>query len=260
MDRADRRRCGNGRCDRSASPEQHDERASARGRCGAPRPQDGAADRVRATHRPEDRPCRSGSRDRGARSATRDSGTGGRSAAHAQGTGARRQGGLGRRARPAGASERRTRGDTGVLRARPRGTAACHARRRDGPVDAVRDRPRAPDRLSRDDRCQAPRHGGVPAGSRTRGRDAARGLRQDHPRRLRAYRDAVAELERAFEAAEHAARVQAGEAPPNAAWQDAAQDMLSRSAEAIDRAAGAAASAIAAWTNRKKPGKPDDRP
>jgi hypothetical protein len=36
--------------------------------------------------------------------------------------------------------------------------------------------------------------------------------------------------------------------------------MLSRSAEAIDRAAGAAASAIAAWTNRKKPGRPDDRP
>lgn len=80
------------------------------------------------------------------------------------------------------------------------------------------------------------------------------------PADFAAYRDAVAELERAFEAAEHAARVQAGEAPPNAAWQDAAQDMLSRSAEAIDRAAGAAASAIAAWTNRKKPGKPDDRP
>ena len=74
-----------------------------------------------------------------------------------------------------------------------------------------------------------------------------------------AYRDAVAELERAFEAAEHAAKVQAGEAPPTAAWQDAAQDMLSRSAEAIDRAAGAAAAAFSAWTSRKKPGDPEDR-
>lgn len=74
-----------------------------------------------------------------------------------------------------------------------------------------------------------------------------------------AYRDAVAELERAFEAAEHAAKVQAGESPSNPAWQDAAQDMFSRSAEAIDRAAGAAASALSAWTARKRPGKTDDR-
>ncbi|WP_435743280.1 hypothetical protein [Microbacterium sp. PMB16] len=74
-----------------------------------------------------------------------------------------------------------------------------------------------------------------------------------------AYRDAVAELERAFEAAEHAAKVQAGESPSNQAWQDTAQDMLSRSAEAIDRAAGAAASALSAWSNRKRPGKSDDR-
>lgn len=73
-----------------------------------------------------------------------------------------------------------------------------------------------------------------------------------------AYRDAVADLERSFEAAEHAAKVQAGESPSNPAWQDAAQDMLSRSAEAIDRAAGAAASALSAWTARKRPGKPDD--
>ena len=71
-----------------------------------------------------------------------------------------------------------------------------------------------------------------------------------------AYRDAVADLERAFEAAEHSARVQAGEAPqPSSAWQDAAQDMISRSADAIDRAAGAAASALAAWNERKRPGK-----
>lgn len=71
-----------------------------------------------------------------------------------------------------------------------------------------------------------------------------------------AYRDAVADLERAFEAAEHAARVQAGEAPQaSSAWQDAAQDMISRSADAIDRAAGAAASALAAWNARKRPDK-----
>ncbi|WP_341956748.1 hypothetical protein [Microbacterium sp. LWH13-1.2] len=71
-----------------------------------------------------------------------------------------------------------------------------------------------------------------------------------------AYRDAVADLERAFEAAEHSARVQAGEAPqPASAWQDAAQDMISRSADAIDRAAGAAASALAAWNARKRPDK-----
>jgi hypothetical protein len=35
--------------------------------------------------------------------------------------------------------------------------------------------------------------------------------------------------------------------------------MLSRSAEAIDRAAGAAAAAISSWTSRRKPDKPDDR-
>lgn len=81
------------------------------------------------------------------------------------------------------------------------------------------------------------------------------------PAEFAAYRDAVADLERAFEAAEHAAKVQAGEAPEAAAWQDAAQDMLNRSAEAIDRAAGAAAAALSSWTSRRKPGgKPDDRP
>ncbi|MFS0893015.1 hypothetical protein [Microbacterium sp. 179-I 3D3 NHS] len=73
------------------------------------------------------------------------------------------------------------------------------------------------------------------------------------------YRDAVAELERAFEAAEHAARVHAGEVPPSGAWQDAAQDMLSRSSEAIDRAAAAAASVISAWTQRRGQGRPGDR-
>ncbi|MFJ4224380.1 hypothetical protein [Microbacterium sp. NPDC089695] len=75
------------------------------------------------------------------------------------------------------------------------------------------------------------------------------------PAEYSAYRDAVAELERAFEAAEHAAKVQAGEVPAAATWQDAAQDVLSRSAEAIDKAAGAAASALAAWTERRRPTK-----
>lgn len=76
------------------------------------------------------------------------------------------------------------------------------------------------------------------------------------PAQYAAYRDAVAELERAFEAAEHAARVQAGEQPPPAAWQATAQDLLTRSADALDRAAGAAASALAAWNDRRRP---DDR-
>lgn len=79
------------------------------------------------------------------------------------------------------------------------------------------------------------------------------------PAEFAAYRDAVAELERAFEAAEHAARVQAGEAPPSPAWQETAQDVLSRSAEALERAAGAAASAFSAWANRRGQGRPDDR-
>lgn len=97
------------------------------------------------------------------------------------------------------------------------------------------------------------------AGHAVEARRAAAGARIT-PAEFAAYRDAVAELERAFEAAEHAAKVQAGEAPSTAAWQDAAQDMLNRSAEAIDRAAGAAAAALSSWTSRKKPGKPDDRP
>ncbi|MCZ4299649.1 hypothetical protein [Microbacterium oxydans] len=79
------------------------------------------------------------------------------------------------------------------------------------------------------------------------------------PSEFAAYRDAVAELERAFEAAEYAAKVHAGEVPPNAAWQDAAQDMLNRSAEAIDRAAGAAAAALSSWTSRGRKGPPPDQ-
>lgn len=72
------------------------------------------------------------------------------------------------------------------------------------------------------------------------------------------YRESVAALARAFDVAEHGARSRSGQAPATAAWQDAAQDAFSRSAEAIDRAAGAAASAFAAWSARKKP-RDDDR-
>jgi hypothetical protein len=77
------------------------------------------------------------------------------------------------------------------------------------------------------------------------------------PAEFAAYRDGVAQLARAFEIAEHAARVAAGERPAAPAWQDAAQDAISRSAEAIDRAAEAAASAFTAWTARgRKPPRP----
>lgn len=73
------------------------------------------------------------------------------------------------------------------------------------------------------------------------------------PAEFAAYRDAVTHLERAFDAAEYNARVQAGEVPPALGWQDAAHDVLSRSAAALDKAAGAAASALSAWTNRDRP-------
>lgn len=71
------------------------------------------------------------------------------------------------------------------------------------------------------------------------------------------YRDAVDALARAFEIAEHTARGR-GDTTESIGWQDAAQDAISRSAEAIDRAAGAAASAFAAWSARKRP-RGDDR-
>ncbi|MCK2036019.1 hypothetical protein KZC51_07700 [Microbacterium sp. SSW1-49] len=77
------------------------------------------------------------------------------------------------------------------------------------------------------------------------------------PAEFAAYRDGVAQLARAFEIAEHAARVAAGERPAAPAWHDAAQDAISRSAEAIDRAAEAAATAFTAWTARgRKPPRP----
>lgn len=71
-----------------------------------------------------------------------------------------------------------------------------------------------------------------------------------------AYRDAVAHLERAFDVAEHSAKARAAGKDPNAApaWQDTAQQVFTRSADALDKAAGAAASAFAAWNARRRPG------
>lgn len=70
-----------------------------------------------------------------------------------------------------------------------------------------------------------------------------------------AYRDAVAQLERTFDVAEHAAKARAAGRDPNAApvWQDTAQQVFTRSADVIDKATGAAASAFAAWNARNKP-------
>lgn len=69
------------------------------------------------------------------------------------------------------------------------------------------------------------------------------------PAEFTAYRDAVSELTRAFDVAERAAH---GEHGRSLGWQEA----VSRSADALGRAADAAASALAAWTRR--PGA-DDR-
>ncbi len=69
------------------------------------------------------------------------------------------------------------------------------------------------------------------------------------------YRDAVAHLERAFDVAEHSAKARAAGRDPNEAsvWQDTAQQVFTRSADMLDKAAGAAASAFAAWNARSKP-------
>lgn len=70
-----------------------------------------------------------------------------------------------------------------------------------------------------------------------------------------AYRDAVVRLERTFDIAEHTARERAAGRNPNAAngWQESAQEMINRSSDALDKAAGAAVSAFAAWSSRKRP-------
>lgn len=74
-----------------------------------------------------------------------------------------------------------------------------------------------------------------------------------------AYRDAVAHLERTFDVAEHTAKARANGVDPNAApaWQDAAQQVFSKSAETFDKAAEVAASALAAW-NARRPHRKDD--
>ncbi|WP_460797244.1 hypothetical protein [Microbacterium sp. GXF0217] len=73
------------------------------------------------------------------------------------------------------------------------------------------------------------------------------------PAEFTVYRLSVVRLERAFDEAEQAAHVAAGErAAPGPGWQDAAQQVITLSADVLDRAAAAAASAIAAW--RERPG------
>lgn len=76
------------------------------------------------------------------------------------------------------------------------------------------------------------------------------------PTEFGAYRDAVAVLATAFDVAEHGARVAAGEVPEASAWHDTAQDVITRSAEAIERAAAATASAFASWTTRGRRSDP----
>ena len=62
-----------------------------------------------------------------------------------------------------------------------------------------------------------------------------------------AYRDAVAELERAFEAAEHAAKVQTGEAPPTPAWPHPPPPLLHRPPPPTPRAPAAPPPAPPPW-------------
>lgn len=71
-----------------------------------------------------------------------------------------------------------------------------------------------------------------------------------------AYRDAVAAAAVAFATAERTARIRAGAEPDPArgqAWQDAVQQVIAQSADALGRAAGAAASAFTAWSARDRP-------
>ncbi|WP_243230676.1 hypothetical protein [Microbacterium sp. CIAB417] len=74
------------------------------------------------------------------------------------------------------------------------------------------------------------------------------------PAEFTEYRLAVVRLEQAFDDAERAARLAAGERPTaGPGWQDAAQQVITLSADVLDRAAGVAASAIAAWRDRSRP-------
>ncbi|MBS1674387.1 MAG: hypothetical protein JSS74_10525 [Actinobacteria bacterium] len=81
------------------------------------------------------------------------------------------------------------------------------------------------------------------------------------PAEFGAYRDAVARLRRTFDTAEGDARARAEGRDPQRereraaaqpSWQDAAQQVISLGADALDRAAEAAASAFAAWNSRER--------
>lgn len=78
------------------------------------------------------------------------------------------------------------------------------------------------------------------------------------PEEFSRYRDAVHALEAAFEAAERAVRGRES-GPAAAGWQDTAQHVLWRSAEALERATDVAASVIAAWGRRGRPEQEDPR-
>lgn len=80
-----------------------------------------------------------------------------------------------------------------------------------------------------------------------------------------AYRDAVAALGQAFQTAERSARIRGGHPASEdeirmPGWQETAQNVITKSADMIDRATGAAASAIAAWNARNRDANrgPDD--
>lgn len=80
------------------------------------------------------------------------------------------------------------------------------------------------------------------------------------PAEFGAYRDAVDRLRRAFGAAEADARARAEGRDPvreredaaRGGWQDAAQQMIALSGEALDRAADAAVAWAAAWSARRR--------
>ncbi|MBS1906691.1 MAG: hypothetical protein JST33_09015 [Actinobacteria bacterium] len=94
--------------------------------------------------------------------------------------------------------------------------------------------------------------------------DEARRTRPDSDHRIGpaefgVYRDAVSRLERAFDTAERDAHARAEGRDPErerasraAGWQDTAQHVIALSADALDRAADAAASAMAAWNARER--------
>lgn len=69
--------------------------------------------------------------------------------------------------------------------------------------------------------------------------------RSPTPEQFSAYRDAVAELERAFAAAEAAAKAQAGERPSGTGWQDAAKSAIAQAADEV-------ANTIERWTRRRR--------